>query len=79
MNRIPLTPEIAEVAKRVIWFEEPQIAIADPIRFVAYTMTYGTYLDMAIIRRILPKRTSEMPLPTPHREYSTAAHGPIGT
>ena len=51
MNRIPLTPEIAEVAKRVIWFEEPQIAIADPIRFVAYTMTYGTYLDMAIIRQ----------------------------
>jgi hypothetical protein len=53
MNPLPLTPDIEAIAKRVIWFEEPQQAIADPIRFVAYAMTYGDHLDMAVIRRYL--------------------------
>ena len=39
---IPLTPEIAAVARRVIWFEEPEQALADPVRFLAYAMTYAT-------------------------------------
>lgn len=45
-----MTPEIASVAKRVIWFEPPEQAIADPIRFLAYPMTYGDHRDMALIR-----------------------------
>ena len=50
MNTVPLTPEIAEVSRRVIWFEEPKQAIADAVRFVAYVMTYGCHEDMAVIR-----------------------------
>jgi hypothetical protein len=53
MNRIILTPELEAVARRVVWFEEPQAAIADPIRFLAYAMTYGDHADMSIIRRQL--------------------------
>ena len=53
MNTLPLTPEIAAVSRRVIWFEEPEQAIAGPARFVAYAMTYGTHEDMAVIRRHL--------------------------
>ncbi len=47
---MPLTPEIEAIARRVIWFETPQLAIANPGRFVAYMMTYGTYRDVAVIR-----------------------------
>ena len=53
MNTVPLTPEIAEVSRRVIWFEEPEQAIADTVRFVAYVMTYGCHEDMAVIRQHL--------------------------
>lgn len=51
MNSLPLTPEIAAVSRRVIWFEEPRKAIADPVRFLAYAMTYGTHEDMTTLRR----------------------------
>jgi hypothetical protein len=53
MKSIPLTPEIEAVAKRVIWFEEPAQAVANPIRFVAYAMTYGDHADVDVIRRYL--------------------------
>ncbi len=53
MKSLPLTPEIEEVSRRVIWFEEPEQAISDLVRFVAYAMTYGTHEDMTIIRRYL--------------------------
>ena len=53
MKPLPLTPEIEAIAKRVIWFEQPQQAVADPIRFLAYAMTYGDHEDMAVLRRHL--------------------------
>ena len=53
MNSIPLTPEIEATARRVIWFEEPAIAVADPIRFVAYAMTFGDHADISVIRQYL--------------------------
>ncbi len=51
MNALPLTPEIREVSQRVIWFESPEQAIADPIRFISYAMTYGTHEDITILRQ----------------------------
>lgn len=51
MKAIPLTPEIESVARRIIWFEPPQRAVADPVRFMAYAMTYARHEDMKIIRR----------------------------
>lgn len=51
MRPIPVTPETAEVARRIIWFEEPEKALADPIRFMAYAMTYARHEDMGVIRR----------------------------
>ncbi len=51
MKPISLAPEIAAVARRVIWFEDAESAVADPIRFLAYAMTYGTHEDMKIVRR----------------------------
>jgi hypothetical protein len=53
MSPLPLTPEIEAVARRVVWFEEPRQAIADPVRFLAYAMTYCDHADMTIIRKHL--------------------------
>ncbi|MBK5961093.1 hypothetical protein CCR97_23225 [Rhodoplanes elegans] len=51
MKPLPHTPDLLAVAPRVIWFEPPETALADPVRFLAYVMTYGTAEDVAIVRR----------------------------
>src|SRR5665213_645655 len=50
MKGIPVTPLTLEVARRVIWFESPEQALVDPIRFMAYAMTYARHEDMQLIR-----------------------------
>jgi hypothetical protein len=35
----------------VIWFESPEVAVAEPIRFLAYVMTYGSHSDMKTVRQ----------------------------
>ena len=51
MNPIPLNPETEAVARRIVWFEPPADALADPIRFMAYAMARATHEDMTVIRR----------------------------
>ena len=53
MKPLPHTHDLLAVAPRVIWFEPPEKALADPIRFLAYLMTYGTLEDIAVVRRYL--------------------------
>lgn len=50
MKPLPATPELLAIAPRVIWFEEPERALADPVRFMAYAMTYATHDDMSVLR-----------------------------
>jgi hypothetical protein len=50
MKTIPITPQILDIARRIIWFE----ALADPIRFMTYAMTYARHEDMRVIRRYVP-------------------------
>jgi hypothetical protein len=51
MRPIPVTLQTAEVARRIVWFEEPEKALADPVRFMAYAMTYARHKDMRVIRQ----------------------------
>jgi hypothetical protein len=51
MKRIPLTPTMEAIARRIIWFEEPAMALADPVRFMAYAMAAATHEDMKAIRQ----------------------------
>jgi hypothetical protein len=53
MKALQLTPELEATARRVVWFEAPRQAIADPARFIAYAMTYGTHADITVLRRQL--------------------------
>jgi len=46
MNPFQPTPELLEVAKRVVWFKKPQEALGDPIHFLAYAMKLGTAEDL---------------------------------
>jgi hypothetical protein len=51
MNPIPLNPETERVARRIIWFETPAQALADPVRFMAYAMSHALHEEMKVIRR----------------------------
>ena len=48
MKPLPHNSDLLAVASRVIWFEPPAKALADPIRFLAYLMTYGTLEDIEV-------------------------------
>ena len=53
MKLIPHTPDTTALARRLIWFEEPQEALSDPPRFVAYALARATHEDMKILRGII--------------------------
>jgi hypothetical protein len=53
MKPLPRKSDLLEVVPNVIWFEPPEKALADPVRFLAYLMTYGTLEDVAVVRRYL--------------------------
>ncbi len=50
---LPHDVELLNVAQHVVWFEPPQKALADPIRFLVYLMTYGTAEEIEVVRRYL--------------------------
>jgi hypothetical protein len=52
---LPKTPELRRVAKRVIWFETAEQALADPLRFLAHVMVYGTIEDLRALSRTVGK------------------------
>jgi hypothetical protein len=51
MRPLPITPLTLGIARNVIWFEPPEQALADPVRFMAYAMTYAVPEDMRAIRK----------------------------
>jgi len=51
LKALPVNPEMAAIARRLVWFEEPEQSLADPIRFMAYAMARATAKDIAEIRR----------------------------
>ena len=53
MKTIPLTPDTASLAHRLIWFEEPKEALSNTFRFVAYALARATHEDMKIVRQFL--------------------------
>ncbi len=50
MRPIPLNKSTEAIAKRIIWFQSPNEALSDPVRFMAYAMTYATHEDMKVLR-----------------------------
>jgi hypothetical protein len=55
MKALPKTPELLQVARRVIWFEEPEQALADPLQFLTHVMVFGTPEDLRALRGIVGK------------------------
>ena len=57
-----LNAEMRAVAKRVIWFEDPEDAVLYPERLLAYLMTYGTLEEILIARKYFSDEEFEQAL-----------------
>jgi hypothetical protein len=53
MKALPVTSQLLSVAARVVWFQEPAEALADPVHFLAHVMTYGTVEDLRALEGIV--------------------------
>jgi hypothetical protein len=51
MKPLPRHDDLLRVAPHVVWFEPAERALADPVRFLAYVMTYATPEEIAVVRR----------------------------
>jgi hypothetical protein len=47
---IPLNEETRALARRLVWFESPEEALADPVRFMAYAFARATHEEMRTLR-----------------------------
>jgi hypothetical protein len=57
--------ELCAVAKRVLWFEQPEEALSYPTRFLAYLMTYGTWEEVVTAKKYFADRDFEAVLEDP--------------
>jgi len=55
MKPLPATPELLNVARRVVWYKEPRESLVDPVHFLAHVMTYGTPEDLKALKGIVGK------------------------
>jgi hypothetical protein len=55
MKTLPTTPESIAVERRVVWFEEPERALADPVQLLAHVMVFGTTEDLKALRGVVTK------------------------
>ena len=53
MKSIPLNEQTRTIARRIVWFEAPAEALADPVRFMAYAFARATHEDMKALRAYL--------------------------
>jgi hypothetical protein len=53
MKRIPLNGETGALARRLVWFESPSEALADPARFMAHAFARATHEEMNVLRAYL--------------------------
>ena len=50
---IPLTEATQRIAKRLVWFEPAELALKEPVRFLAYAFAHARDCDMHVLRAVL--------------------------
>jgi hypothetical protein len=53
VKTIPITPDTLSLARRLVWFEEPDKALQNIFRFAAYAFARATHEDMKTLRNYL--------------------------
>ncbi len=78
MKPLPRNADLLGVASHVIWFEPPERALADPVRFLVHLMPYGTIDEIAVVRRYVELDDFREPSIAHRRASWMSGPGPIG-
>ncbi|HZF09801.1 MAG TPA: hypothetical protein VFE33_13505 [Thermoanaerobaculia bacterium] len=57
--------DLEQAARRLFWWKEPAAALADPTRFLAQVMVYGTPEDLAVAQQHFPESAFRQVLADP--------------
>jgi hypothetical protein len=57
--------DLEQSAKRLFWWKSPADALADPNRFLAQVMVFGTVEDLVVARRHFPREAFRRVLDEP--------------
>lgn len=49
--------DLLAVAKRLVWFEPPEQALGQRLRFLAYVMTYATLEEILVVQKYFSEGT----------------------
>lgn len=55
MKALPANRELLRVARRVVWFDTAENTLADPVRFLAHVMVFGTIEDLQALHGMVGK------------------------
>ena len=50
----PYPSELLRVARKVVWYEKPEEALADLMTFLTHLMVYGSSADVSVAERYVP-------------------------
>jgi hypothetical protein len=50
----PYPDELLRIARKVVWYDDPKLTLADTNTFLAHLMVYGSPADVAAVRRHVP-------------------------
>ena len=51
MTPIPNTPDLAAIAKRVVWYKDAEETLRDPVLFLCHLMTYSLPEDVITVSK----------------------------
>src|SRR5277367_6131497 len=51
---VPYPAELLRVARKVVWYDQPEQTLADLDTFLAHLMVYGSAADVAVTDRYVP-------------------------
>jgi hypothetical protein len=51
IEAFPETPETLKMARRVMWYEEPEDVLKKPVLLLAHILQYGTHEDISVMHR----------------------------
>ena len=71
--------DLRRVAKRVVWFKQPEETLSETSLFLAHVMTYGTLEDIVTAMKYYSDADFDLVLKDPPAESSTFVLGTIGT
>ena len=54
----PYPPELVRVARKVVWYNSPEAALADLPDFLTHLMVYGSSMDVAAVEQLFRWRNS---------------------